>query len=868
MLQLVRMRVDRVVREAAARYGEAALACSSRDTIIRCTARRMSGTARNKMTPNVVDELAALAELNMKDTLRYRATDEASSAMQPVPTSVGLLAAPTPEALLAMYTRRTKGRGGASLDAALCVAQLATLLRRDGGSAASATLSTSLLRSPLLDELLGDVRALIHKLSDARISSGSILASVAYALARLHLSGVRSGTLLDEAVRQLTPVRLRELSPRSLAMAASAFSTSRTDERTMLEVCRACAVVAAAPAARVVAGISTASFSPADLALLASAFAALPMRQPVAYAFLASTATPQLRSFPVRELVSLLRSLALVRASSPVFLAAAADEIATRMQRALEVERIEYDGRIGAPALLHARDDITTSDVCSALHAFASLGVRPHALIDAALRFLFCDDGKNGHYSVIERREPLYCTLRAPRIATVDSSGPRSSRMSGDDLACVAWALQRCGVDAGVSPLTWELIIARATALAAQQSVAAGATASGANPPNPNPDPTARGAARLSATHLAAVLRAATAASAPARPLAAVALAHIAACPSVWGLRDVAQTLWAAAVQGEYGTGESWAAAWARVAELARAASMAQAGLTVAVAATPRESRYIAERSLARDLCLPSVSAPPGSPLARTRAQLYQAALGAALEARGTAASAAAALSPAALVALRPSLAGAEVRVSAAQSAMAATLLACGVNAVAEATTVGGFRVDAAVHAAVVANLKPGVERCSEAATALSSPPWTQLAELSSTAVCAGGIALEMYGPSHYISTPTGMHRRGSIMSTTPRTPLKGSLHWPLSSSSSEGEGGGDEMLALAAVVSVGGRITPPTVASRTPTLRTVAKERWLRAEGLTVVAIDWRDWTKRPSIQERAEFLAESGVPIPKRFL
>jgi hypothetical protein len=50
--------------------------------------------------------------------------------------------------------------------------------------------------------------------------------------------------------------------------------------------------------------------------------------------------------------------------------------------------------------------------------------------------------------------------------------------------------------------------------------------------------------------------------------------------------------------------------------------------------------------------------------------------------------------------------------------------------------------------------------------------------------------------------------------------------------------------------------------------MRSAAKLRWLAEEGYAVLLLDTRDLATRPSTQEKADLLAELGLPVPRRFL
>ena len=52
--------------------------------------------------------------------------------------------------------------------------------------------------------------------------------------------------------------------------------------------------------------------------------------------------------------------------------------------------------------------------------------------------------------------------------------------------------------------------------------------------------------------------------------------------------------------------------------------------------------------------------------------------------------------------------------------------------------------------------------------------------------------------------------------------------------------------------------------AALVPTLATRAKHRWLAAGGYTVVPVTWREWAEYPSTQEKCDLLASKGIPIP----
>ena len=111
--------------------------------------------------------------------------------------------------------------------------------------------------------------------------------------------------------------------------------------------------------------------------------------------------------------------------------------------------------------------------------------------------------------------------------------------------------------------------------------------------------------------------------------------------------------------------------------------------------------------------------------------------------------------------------------------------------------------------------------------------------DASGAATPTSGIAIEVDGPSHFLGQQS---------------------HRPffLGDSSSSGGGGGGRGIGRSdhsALVAV-------------PTLKTLAKRRWLAALGYRVVVVNWVEWAGAPSSQERAELLAGKGVPIPDKYL
>lgn len=129
-------------------------------------------------------------------------------------------------------------------------------------------------------------------------------------------------------------------------------------------------------------------------------------------------------------------------------------------------------------------------------------------------------------------------------------------------------------------------------------------------------------------------------------------------------------------------------------------------------------------------------------------------------------------------------------------------------------------------------------------------------------------IVLEVNGPTHYApasqgAAEAGLKAAGRQEQQAPLSPTvlprdtKLPPHQLTSLGRWDADGDDDEASAAAA-----------GACALVPSLRTRTRSRWLAAAGYATVTLDWAEWSRHPSTQERLELLAEKGLRIPRHLL
>jgi hypothetical protein len=734
-----------------------------------------------------------------------------------------------------------------------------------------------------------------------------VLASLLHSLAKLQ-GAVRNGKLLAAATERLVP-SLGELPPRPLAMAAWALARTGRREPALFRtvagllttgVCaswpkwtpqggsgppaeaerggRAAAAAAAARAAR-----EGSPFAPSDLALLATAFATAGAFDAKAHSALAHFAAPLLEHFPQSSLISLAWacSSSLRQAqrgqggtedqdSRLRFLFETAEEVNLRLSIAVEKEAqmpgrprpaaaplepdalekshlaavaatrarnsdsaswnaLEDEGAEGGDSSLAAssrNEPMSPRALATVLHAFGSAGLRVPHLLGTTARFILSAP------SSPQRRGAHRGLLSSSSfLTTVDS----------ESLARIAWAFARARYSTPASQALWEGVVteaaARTAAATAQGGTKGSSSAHGTRP-----------------AHIATWCWAATSASVPARPLLRAALAYAGPHAASFSVPALAQLLWAAAVQGEYGAEPGDVRAILEhvlaVAELKQRGAGAGSGASANPGASSGRGSSLEgwdPDAVAASLLLAPGDAGSGgaSGVRKAQAQLYTAVVGLRLDKLGGPASAGASVHhgwgeaadtvPAAVLPVwRAALLHEEPRVSRLQEDVSRSLSSAKIEHVLEHVTEHGLVCDILVPPPKKAGVRGGVR----------------------------GLVIEVQGPAHFargLDVAQALRRDASgSVSFTPRDMVVlrdgGAGAW--------GDAAGDRAASPSPTLSsdLAGHLRP--------SLRTYAKTRWLRAAGYEVVAVSFAEWATAPSSQEKLELLHGKGLPVPERML
>ena len=188
---------------------------------------------------------------------------------------------------------------------------------------------------------------------------------------------------------------------------------------------------------------------------------------------------------------------------------------------------------------------------------------------------------------------------------------------------------------------------------------------------------------------------------------------------------------------------------------------------------------------------------------------------------------------PRLLLSMRDVALQSSVSISNAHREVVAVLAQCGVGCVVEYAATGTARspiAHAAAAAASAVALLPAYLLPAGLRVDVFIPP-EEVQRLRGSdntdddAFSCSGIAIEVDGPHHYVE-------REAHSATKPSGGTRGS---------------GSKLV---------------------PTLKTIAKRRWLAALGYRLVVVPYTAWGEAPSSQERAELLFDLGVPIPSRFV
>jgi hypothetical protein len=217
----------------------------------------------------------------------------------------------------------------------------------------------------------------------------------------------------------------------------------------------------------------------------------------------------------------------------------------------------------------------------------------------------------------------------------------------------------------------------------------------------------------------------------------------------------------------------------------------------------------------------------------------------------------------------RAAFTGGPRSVSSAQEAVAAALRRCGIACHAEHTTpLAGLSVDIWVPPEEVRRLRTE-EAGHRRPARVSATAGSGRGDPAAAPPVEGrrGIAIEVHGPSHYVTAMRQSQRSG------------GSDGGYVGGGDDDDDGAAaarpddlhdDDATSIRRLVAAAEAARRSGAASPTSLLnmRSAAKLRWLAEEGYAVLLLDTRDLATRPSTQEKADLLAELGLPVPRRFL
>lgn len=609
---------------------------------------------------------------------------------------------------------------------------------------------------------------------------------------------------------------------------------------------------------------------------------------------LTASLLPLLPYAPHSLLATLAWCMDAAKAPLPVFQMALASEVALRASAAVaaagggpspgeraeggaargegddDASAAEYQRKMAkmfSPVLSSAQGGSDGDDGASSAASASAAGVKPGDLSPRSLGIVLKSYASLGASSPQLFTSATAYFLRLLRSTSIGHSGSGSgggsakpawsppSPVDGELVSTLAWSLAKARHEDASTPALWASVREAVTVQVAAQAGGGGA-------PESAPGATAPAAriARLRPHQVATVLWALTSASVPAPRLAASALASLTSGRvASYTLPALAQLLWACAVQGvapSPALAPSFRAAFEHVADLMalqtqKAQGGAGAGADSRGAAQAAEDNdeddeidVAAEPSGPSQPALPSSSpssrdadtlaaslhapAPHGSGVAKVQGQLYTAWLALRLELNSQQRQQGAQRDGASL--------------QAALDAVPAHLLPVWRAAASSSPTHGGR-----FHSDVVGVLtRVGLRADSEALTPEGLSVDALLTLLPAASPGGGAprrIVIEVQGPTHYVG--------GGATAAAGRLARAGSTVF---------DGDEDDDGDARGPASAPGKLVP--------TLKTRAKLRWLAAAGYEVVTVNWREWERAPSTQERAELLAGKGVPVPREHL